>query len=165
MKRILNNHSGFTLIESMISAVVLATGLLALAGMQHISLSRNVSANEYTRVANLAADIIERIEYNRRNVLDYDGITVTSTQACTVAITKVMANGDCTQWRTLLLNSGLGGVRGTITAQLIDPAPSINPVTMNRTLVTVTISWTYKQHGEAQGQNNSVQFQTKVSPE
>jgi type IV pilus assembly protein PilV len=165
MKRILNNHSGFTLIEGMIASVVLATGLLALAGMQHISLSRNVSANEYTRVANLAADIIERIQYNRRNVLDYDGITVTSTQACAVAITKVMANGDCTQWRTLLLNSGLASVTGAITAKLMDPAPSVNPVTMNRTTVTITISWTYKQHGEANGQNNSVTFQTRVSPE
>ena len=165
MKRMLNNHSGFSLIEGMIASVVLATGLLAMAGMQHISLSRNVNANEYTRAGNLAADIIERIEYNRRNALDYNGITVSSALSCGVAISKVMANGDCTQWRTLLLNSGLTGVKGTITATLIDPAPSVNPVTMNRTDVTVTITWTYVQHGQAQVQSNTVTFQTRVSPE
>lgn len=165
MKSMMKNQSGFTLIEGMISSVVLATGLLALAGMQHISLSRNVNANEFTRVANLAADIIERIEYNRRNAADYNLIDVSSAGNCAVAITKIMANGDCSQWRTLLLASGLANVRGQITVTAIDPLPSVNPVTMNRSTVQVVISWTYQQHGEAQTQNNTVTFNTVVAPE
>ena len=41
-------------------ALVLAIGLLALAGMQGISLTKNVDANELTLVTNLAADMMER---------------------------------------------------------------------------------------------------------
>ena len=63
-----HGQSGFTLIESMVAATILAIGLLALSGMQSMSLRKNVSANELTRVSNLAADMVERIQFNRRNV-------------------------------------------------------------------------------------------------
>jgi len=42
-------EGGFSLIEGMLAAVILATGLLGLASMQGVSLSRNVDANEMTR--------------------------------------------------------------------------------------------------------------------
>src|SRR5439155_17528626 len=72
--RKLMGQSGFTLIEGMIAAIVLAVGLLAVAGMQGISLGRNVDANELGRVTNLAADMVERIQFNRRNATAYNNI-------------------------------------------------------------------------------------------
>ena len=58
----------------MFAAVVLAIGLLALAGMQGISLGKNVDANELTLATNLAADMVERIQFNRRNAIVYQSI-------------------------------------------------------------------------------------------
>ena len=93
------NEGGFSLIEGMLAAVILAIGVLSLAGMQMFSLGRNVDANETTRVTNFAADIVERIQFNRRNALSYNGIDTNI--ACTInATTQPMARGDCDQWRT-----------------------------------------------------------------
>ena len=69
-----NNEQGFTLLEGMLAAVILGTGLLGVASMQGFALGRNVDANEMTRVTNFAADIVERIQFNRRNALAYNGI-------------------------------------------------------------------------------------------
>ena len=74
MNRRLRAQSGFSLIEGMIAAVVLALGLLALSGIQAISFGGNVDAKELTRVTNMAADMVERIQFNRRNVAVYNNI-------------------------------------------------------------------------------------------
>ena len=66
-----SRHEGFTLIESMVAAVILTIGLLALTGMQSFSLRKNVDANNQTRVTNLAADMLERIQFNRRKAANY----------------------------------------------------------------------------------------------
>ena len=111
-----SRHDGFTLIESMVAAVILTIGLLALTGMQSFSLRKNVDANNQTRVTNLAADMLERIQFNRRKAANYHGINVSSgTTTCPTAAADVMANGDCTQWRTLLLSSNLQNIAGTVT--------------------------------------------------
>ena len=49
-------QAGFTLLEGMIAAALLAVGLLGLAGMQGISLGRNVDAHDMARVTNINAD-------------------------------------------------------------------------------------------------------------
>jgi type IV pilus assembly protein PilV len=135
-----HGQSGFTLIEGMVAAAILAIGLLALSGMQAMSLTKNVGANELTRVSNLAADMVERIQFNRRNVTAYHNINVSSgTTTCPDTAVNVMANGDCTQWRTLLLNSGLSNVVGTVT---LNPAPpTVDALGLTRSTVTVQLSW------------------------
>ena len=70
----LKQTNGFTLIEGMIAAAIVAVGLLALSGMQSNSLGRNVDAKDLTTVTNLAADMVERIEFNRKRVTAYGGI-------------------------------------------------------------------------------------------
>ena len=45
LTRRLADQAGFTLLEGMFAALVLAIGLLALAGMQGIALTKNVDAN------------------------------------------------------------------------------------------------------------------------
>ena len=73
-----SGHDGFTLIESMVAAVILTIGLLALTGMQSFSLRKNVDANNQTRVTNLAADMLERVQFNRRKAANYHLISVSS---------------------------------------------------------------------------------------
>lgn len=134
-------EGGFTLIEGMLAAVVLAVGLLALSGMQAISLGSNVDANELTRATTLASDMIERIQFNRFNVTAYHGIDTAAATPCTQsATTQPMARGDCLQWQTMLNNAGLAGPTGTVV--LVPIPPATDPLNLNRTTVQVRVSWT-----------------------
>jgi prepilin-type N-terminal cleavage/methylation domain-containing protein len=57
------NH-GFTLIELMVALVFLTTGLLGIAAMQDIAMSRNIDARRLTVATNIATEMIERIRFN-----------------------------------------------------------------------------------------------------
>lgn len=159
------HQDGFTLIESAIAAVVLAVALLALSGMQSITLKKNINANDMTRITNLAADMVERIQFNRQNVTAYHNINVSSSTAtCPATTVNVMANGDCTQWRTLLINSGLANIVGTIT---LNPAPpAVDALGLGRSTVTVRLDWSSSTNiGSASPAPKTVTLVTVVAPE
>lgn len=130
-----DGHGGFSLLEVMIALVVLTVGLLGLAAMQDIALSRNVDANELSLGTNLAAEMMERVQYSRKSVASYNGIDVSSTTA-TCPATPSMTNGDCTQWRANLLLTQLPNVRGTV--QVV----TVGPASLNQWQVTVQVRWT-----------------------
>ena len=158
-------QDGFTLIEGMLAGVVLAVGLLALASMQSMSLGRNVDANEVTRVTNMAADMLERIQFNRARAAAYNAID-TLNAATQPPATEGMARGDYTQWQTLLNNSGLTGVQGLVTVTALDPNPAVNPVTLNRSQVAVTINWVGSVKSETSvRRNKTMTLITIVAPE
>lgn len=153
--------AGFTLIEAMVSAIILTVGLLAISGMQSISLGRNVDASELSRVANLGADILERIQFNRYHAADYDNMTASAAATCPTSGIGPMAVGDCTQWRQLLLGSGLPNIQGQIRATPIITAPPLN-----QTQITVTLSWTGAiQSDTSIRRPKSIQVQAIVTPE
>lgn len=159
-----SRHNGFTLIESMIAAVILTIGLLALTGMQSFSLRKNVDANNQTLVTNLAADMLERIQFNRRKAANYHGINVSSsTTTCPTVATDVMANGDCTQWCTLLLSSNLQNIVGTVTLNPVPPAT--DPLGLNRRTVTVLVTWNEAGGGEVAASTKTIRLDTVVAPE
>jgi len=56
-----NNQAGFTLIEVMIAAVILAIGILAVAAMQVSAVNGNNTARSFSEATTLAQDSIERI--------------------------------------------------------------------------------------------------------
>jgi len=64
LPRMTNRQGGFTLIEVMVSTVVLAVGLLGLAGLQAASLSSNQSAFMRTQASALAYDLADRMRSN-----------------------------------------------------------------------------------------------------
>lgn len=157
------SEEGFTLLEGMLAAVILGMGLLGLASMQGFSLGRNVDANETTRATNFAVDIVERIQFNRRNAISYNGIDTNI--ACTInATAQPMARGDCDQWRNLLtggLASGLTGLRGQVAVTVIGPtAPALN---QNR--VVVTLTWTGAAGAGKIAKQRQMTITTVVSPE
>jgi type IV pilus assembly protein PilV len=146
-------QSGFSLLEGMVAAGILSVGLLGLAGLQGMSLGKNVDANELTRVTNLATDIMERIQNNRQRVMEYSGID--TSVACpvtysdpapfglgTTSAVGVGGQGDCNQWTAVVAASGLSNIRGTVQVARIDPSPTVNAQTMQRVSVTVNIMWT-----------------------
>lgn len=56
-----DNQQGFTLIEVMISLIVLAVGILAVTGMHYSAINGNVSARNLTTVCTYAAGQLETI--------------------------------------------------------------------------------------------------------
>ena len=162
----INHHSGFTLIEGMIASAILSIGVLALAGMQGIALTRNVDSTELTRATSLAAEMIERIQYNRKNIAQYAINTSNATPCPQSAVTQAMAKGDCDQWVALLSNpqaSGLVNVRGVITV----PAVPVGPLAtlLNQYPVTVTVFWTGASGDTKVARPKQVALTTTVSPE
>jgi type IV pilus assembly protein PilV len=159
----LKQTNGFTLIEGMIAAAIVAVGLLALSGMQANSLGRSVDAKDLTTVTNLAADMVERIEFNRKRVTAYSGINSVNV-ATKPPITELMARGDYEQWAALLTGSGLSGVTGIVTVTLQDTNPTTNTTSLGRRLVTVTVSWSAVTQG-AGTRTRTVSLSTVVTPE
>jgi type IV pilus assembly protein PilV len=142
----------------MMAAVVLGIGLIAIAGMQGIALSRNVDANELTLASNLAADMVERIQYNRRNAIVYNNIDtlLPSTQPTM----NTMASGDYTQWKARLESARLGAVKGRVTVSDIVMNPSLKQST-----VAVQVQWTGNTGSAVTARTRTVTLNAVVAPE
>ncbi len=169
-------NNGFSLLEAMVAAGVLSVGLLGLAGMQGLSLGKNVDANEITRVTNLATDIMERIQNNRQRVIEYSGIDtaaacpVTYSDPAPLGLGTTMpvaagAQGDCNQWRAVVAASGLNNVRGAIQVARLDPSVTMNAQTMQRVSVTVNINWTGTRSDLSTQRSRSATFVSIIAPE
>jgi len=159
------DQSGFTLIEVMVASAILATGILGAAAMQGIALTRNVDATELTRATNLAAEMVERIQYNRKNIGQYAIDTTNGTPCPQSSTTQAMAKGDCDQWVALLNNpqaSGLVNVRGIIAVTA--PAGTLKTL-LNENAVTVTVQWTGATGATKVGRAKQVVLTTAISPE
>jgi type IV pilus assembly protein PilV len=130
------DEQGFSLLEGMLAAVLLGTGLLAMSAMQGIAFVKNVDSNELTRITTLASDMMERIQFNRRNAISYNGINTQSPTNCNAisATAQPQARGDCLLWDSLVDGTQLQDVRGTVT--VTDP-----PTVLAQRDVTVTITW------------------------
>jgi type IV pilus assembly protein PilV len=135
----IRREQGFTLIEAMLSSAILAVGLLGLAGMTTLSFTRNSDSNEVMVATNLATELVERMQFNRRNLVNgYNGINLTSANPalCTqAALTQPVARGDCLQWQTRLFASGLTGVQAQVAVA------AVGPIGLNQNNIGVTVTW------------------------
>ncbi|NGZ01773.1 MAG: type IV pilus modification protein PilV [Nitrospira sp. WS238] len=171
-----HNEKGFTLAEVMISAAILGVGVMGMAAMQGVSFSKNVDANDLSIVTNVGADMMERIQSNRRFAWAYHNIDTNGPGNClaggipapapsmpffsvtpSVQATRGI-QGDCTQWRTLVLATNLLNVRGTVQA-----APVL-PVQQDSSAVQVTVQLQWNERTGVQ-RTRSVAFQTLIEPE
>jgi len=129
--------AGFTLVEGMIAMVMLAVGLLAIAGLLDVALSRNVDANDLSQATHLASDMMERIRFNRANVSAYSGID-SANSTTRPPSTQPMAQGDYDQWSARLAGARLGGARGQVAVAALGPQGASG---LNQSQVTVTVTW------------------------
>lgn len=65
MKHNLNAQAGFSLIEVLVAVLVLAVGLLGMAGLQAVTLQNGQSAYMRSQATILAYDIMDRMRVNR----------------------------------------------------------------------------------------------------
>ena len=168
-----SSEKGFTLVEVMVSAALLGVGVLGMAAMQGMAFTKNVDANDLSIVTNIAADVMERIQSNREYAWTYNGLQTLGpgncaalppplpppgvTKATKVTVVRVV-QGDCTQWRTLVLASNLANIQGTVA--VTNPFPA-NPEWQARQIV-VRLTWTDRANGQ---RARSVAFQTTLVPE
>lgn len=89
MRRAGRQHcAGLTLIEVMVAVLVLAVGLLGIAGLQSAALANNLISYQYTQASTLAQALIERMRANRQAVLD-------GSYLLAAAATPAAASVDC----------------------------------------------------------------------
>jgi type IV pilus assembly protein PilV len=166
------DDKGFTLVEVLVSAAILGVGVMGMAAMQGMSLSKNVDANDLSVVTNVAADMMERIQNNRRYAWAYNNLDTTGAGNCLAGglpappplgippITKPQVTqtvqGDCTQWRARILGSNLVNGVGLVTATPVAPAGS------GAMQVIVRLNWNDRGPGQ---RARTVAFQTLVVPE
>ncbi|WP_066976792.1 type IV pilus modification protein PilV [Methylomonas lenta] len=138
--------AGFTLIEVLVAVVVLAIGLLGLAGLQASSLRNNQSAYNRSQATQLAYDIADRMRANTIAQANYLTATMAPTAAtdqaadCEAVSTTCtpadMAENDLFEWNaalTTLLPSGVG------------------TITIAGGIYTITINWDDNRDGDVDG--------------
>ena len=160
-------HCGFTLIEVLVTIVLLAIGLLGLAGLQAFSL-KNSHGSFYRSIASQqAADMADRIAANQKGVTGgyYDNLSATiptnpncinTTTPCTA---QQVAVTDQYQWlraNAVVLPNGSG------TVCIINPGTG-NCVTYTAgatRIFRITVSWTERTDDD----NVTQSFVTRFVP-
>ena len=150
----MNNKAGFTLIEVLIAMVILAIGLLGLAGLQATGLKNNQSAYYRSQATQMAYDIADRMRANVATANNYlttfmDPADATLQADCeTVSATCTpadMAENDLFEWNTALtdtLPSGTGSI------------------TLSGNVFTITVSWTESRDDDNDNASDVTSFQT-----
>ncbi len=114
-------QQGFSLIEVLIAALILAIGLLGLAALQAKGLQSNYSSNLWSQATVLAYDMADRMRanlagydrgfYNNPTVADHDCVADGSDPA--ICTPRQMAQHDVWEWQaslTRILPQGVGVV-------------------------------------------------------
>ena len=123
LKRLqINRQSGISLLELLISIVVLTVGLLGTAHMQTTGLVNNQRAYQRSQATLLAYDIADRMRANRSSIGSYltshmalKDATAQADCKSTISCTSAkMAENDLYEWKTALATD-LRGVNGLIT--------------------------------------------------
>lgn len=165
--RMLRAESGFTLLEGMIATVILSVGVIAMTAMQGIALTRNVDSTELTLATNLASEMLERIQFNRRNVTAY--ATIDTKNPCALPATQTMAQGDCVQWQAMMMNQGASGISQASVLTGVQGVVTVNPIVttppLNQSRVTVVVTWTGRSMGTTAASPRRVTLNTTIAPE
>jgi type IV pilus assembly protein PilV len=155
LRLFIKKNTGFTLIEVLIAMLVLAVGLLGLAGFQVFSLRNNQSAYNRSQATQLAYDMADKIRANPSEAnnlassiyaLTSAAILQTSCNSSPGCTSALMAQNDRALWNTNII-SALGSFgAGSIT---VDPATKV---------FTITINWDDDRDGDADANDPNFQM-------
>jgi len=139
------HQTGFTLLEVLVSLVVLSVGLLGIGKLMMFSSRANDSAYLRSQATDLAYSILDDMRANQQDAVNglYNiglgaygnpGFTCTSASPCTVS--GQLAQYDLYKWKSTMLTDLPTGDGTVVTAQSADP---ITGATI--TMATITVQW------------------------
>jgi type IV pilus assembly protein PilV len=126
MKR---QQTGFSLIEAMVSLVVVSVGMIGIAALYGQGLSAGRTALYRTQAVNLAADMADRIRVNRLGGANYGGPGANNNCDPPAAVNCAppqMAAHDIWVWTALVQNQLPNGVGAVNVAGTSPPTYTIN---------------------------------------
>jgi type IV pilus assembly protein PilV len=92
------NQRGATLIEVLVAVVVLAIGLLGLAGLQATSVQSNFSAYQRSQASLLASDLADRMRANRTEALTNAYVDDYADSSSSHTVSGTRAQIDKAEW-------------------------------------------------------------------
>lgn len=141
-----NRNSGFSLIEVMVSLVLLLIGLLGFSALQARASTAELESYQRVQALILMQDLVDRINSNRKVAAcyvtpSYLGTGYSGTPACTSGSTEqqTLANADMTAWNNLLL--GAAEVKGGASIGAMIGARGCVSYDAATTQYTVTVVW------------------------
>jgi len=110
IRQLPKKQAGFTLIEVLVSALILAIGLVGVAGLQAVSLKNNQSAYMPPQASALAYDLADRMSSNvaAANAGFYDPAAAAVRATCNTATgcsSQQLAQNDLSEWLAALLGN------------------------------------------------------------
>ncbi len=135
------SQTGFSLIEAMVSLVVVSVGMIGIASLYGQGLGAGRTALSRTQAVNLASDMADRIRVNRKGAADYGGIAANN--ACdppgvAVCTPTLMAQHDLWVWTNQVAVQLPAGVGVVQYANTIPPTYTINVTWQETGLGAVT---------------------------
>lgn len=150
----LNSGLGFSLIEVLVSVLVLAVGLLGMGGLQVSSLQNSARSVLRTQAAYLSYEILDKMRANAGQGAAYvtaASQTAMSTTNCiaTACNAEILANYDVTEWRCALGQTS--ACDALPAASLVSDDNSLpnatGAIAINGNLYTITIQWNEQRDG------------------
>lgn len=128
--------AGFSMIEVLVSLLVLALGLLGFALLQTMNLRYTQSADHRTHATNLAYDLLDQMRANRHVAHEYAGVTgadmepgsVTNTVCSRPLGSAANVAGNIIRWKCQV-------------ARTLGPTASAGVQYANNGDVTITLAW------------------------
>ena len=167
---------GFTLLEVLISIVVVAFGLLGLAGLQAFALKNNQSASLRVAAVGLTTDIIDRMKsnyqgavngnYNKPSTADY-GTPVPGCTQLTGCSASDLAKNDLNEWRdrvAQVLPGGVGIVCIDSTPADVAPTPAAPACDLTGVTLYVVKIWWVDDRTQANPNGTLKYFYTSFNP-
>ncbi|MEM1141996.1 MAG: type IV pilus modification protein PilV [Pseudomonadota bacterium] len=150
-----SRDTGFTLIEVVISVLILLVGLLGVVGMQMLSFQTNQGAYFRSQATYVASEILDAMRANPTALASYDGTYpddgVPPDQGCDGAAgctPDQAANQDLREWSahfTDVTGVGTAAFRPTL------PNGRVTITTSTAPDVTVQVIWTERQFDDTSG--------------
>ena len=139
-------QSGFTLIEVLVTLLILAIGLLGLAGLQTRMLATELEAYQRSHALVLVQDMVNRINANRAEARSgvYSGATVYGTATTHVCSSGSVVGDDLCEWSEALQGAGATDAGGAEVGAMIGARGCIETVSgsaNSQVILRVTVTW------------------------
>lgn len=137
--RIPGKSTGFSLIEILVTLLIISIALLGAAGMQSQSMKLNQGGQFRTQAVFLVADLVERMDANKPGAINGGYVLNTSSTANTLS-TACSTGGTCTS--AALATYDLSAWQNVVAATLPQSSWAVvQDVTGNPSTYRITINW------------------------